>query len=205
MSEAQQTGQPTGPATGPAAGQGGRYQRSTGGLIGSMIVLVLIVLGIVVFRGTFRNTPSYEPDHLDYLSLVTSVQQAGVKPAYPAQLPDGWYVKDASFTPGDGRPVLDLAMTTDDDLYAGLHEEDESADALVHKYIGGDATRGDDVQVTGSVAPTWQTYSAPDGDHAFTAELGHQTVLVYGSASEDDLRGVVESLTTARLDPKLAG
>src|SRR3954468_4352357 len=46
VSQASETGRP------------GRYQRSFGGLIGSMIVLVLVVLGIVAFRGAFRNTPS---------------------------------------------------------------------------------------------------------------------------------------------------
>jgi hypothetical protein len=72
-------------------------------------------------------------------------------------------------------------------------------DELVAAYVGGDATQGDDVRVDGSVAPAWQTFSDPGGDHAFAAQVGGQTVLVYGSASEEQLRRVVESLTTARL------
>ncbi|MEP9363860.1 DUF4245 domain-containing protein [Nocardioides sp. CN2-186] len=188
MSEGNQSGTP------------GRYTRSTGGLIGSMIVLVLVVLGIVVFRGAFRTTPQYEPEHIDYLELVTSIQQAGLTPVYPAALPDGWYVKGATFTPGD-RPVFDLAMTTSDDMFAGLHQEDRSVDELVDTLLGTDATQGDDVDIAGTVAPTWQTYSEPDGDHAFAAEVGDDTVVVYGSAPEDELRGLVESLTTAELTP----
>jgi Protein of unknown function (DUF4245) len=182
-------------------GRPGRYNRSTGGLIGSMIVLVLVVLGIVIFRGTFRDTPTYEPDHIDYLSLVTSIQQQGLEPAYPAELPDGWYVKDASFTPGD-RPVLDLAMTTDDGHFAGLHQEDASVQGLVSTLVGEDATQGDDVDIDGTVAPTWETFTDPDGDSAFAAQVGDDTVLVYGSASEDELRALVESLTTDQLDPQ---
>ena len=189
MSEASGTGRP------------GRYNRSTGGLIGSMIVLVLVVLGIVIFRGTFRDTPTYEPDHIDYLSLVTSIQQQGLQPAYPAELPDGWYVKDASFTPGD-RPVLDLAMTTDDGHFAGLHQEDASVQGLVSTLVGEDAIQGDDVDIDGTVAPTWETFTDPDGDSAFAAQVGDDTVLVYGSASEDELRALVESLTTDQLDPQ---
>ncbi|HEY0904003.1 MAG TPA: DUF4245 family protein [Marmoricola sp.] len=181
-------------------GRPGRYPRTTGGLIGSIIVLVLVVIGIVLFRGTFRETPTYEPEPIDYLALVTSVQQAGLSPAYPEELPDGWYVKDAAFTPGE-RPVLDLAMTTSDDRFAGLHQEDRSVGELVDTYVGGDATEGDPVQISGSVAPEWQTFSDPGGDHAFAAELGEETVLVYGSAPEDELRALVESLTTARLKP----
>jgi hypothetical protein len=182
-------------------GRPGRYNRSTGGLIGSMIVLVLVVLGIVIFRGTFRDTPTYEPDHIDYLSLVTSIQQQGLEPAYPAELPDGWYVKDASFTPGD-RPVLDLAMTTDDGHFAGLHQEDAAVQGLVSTLVGEDATQGDDVDIDGTVAPTWETFTDPDGDSAFAAQVGDDTVLVYGSASEDELRALVESLTTDQLDPQ---
>ena len=187
MSEATETGRP------------GRYQRSTGGLIGAILVLLAAVLGFVLFRGAFRETPTYEPAHIDYVALVISVQQTGLEPAYPDRLPDGWYVKDASFDPGD-RPVLDLAMTTDDDHFAGLHQEDRSVEDLVDTYVGEDAVEGDEIAIDGTVAPSWQTFSDPGGDHAFAAQLGDDTVLVYGSAPEDDLRGLVESLTTARLD-----
>ena len=59
----------------------------------------------------------------------------------------------------------------------------------------------DPVQISGSVAPEWQTFSDPGGDHAFAAELGEETVLVYGSAPEDELRALVASLTTETLKP----
>ena len=187
MSQVSQTGRP------------GRYQRSTSGLVGAILVLVLAVLGIVVFRGAFRETPTYEPPDIDYLALVTSVQRTGYEPAYPKQLPEGWFVKDVRFTPGE-RPVLDLAITTDDGRFAGVHEEDESVDDLVRTYVDADATEGDEIQIPGSVARTWQTFSDAGGDHALAAELGKdQTVLVYGSADEDDLRDLAASLTTAKL------
>ena len=188
MSQASQTGRP------------GRYPRTTGGLVGSIIVLVLVVIAVVLFRGAFRQTPTYEPDHLDYRAFVTSVQQAGIKPVYPAALPAGWYVKDATFSSGD-RPVVDLAMNTGDGRYSGLHQEDRGVDELVATYVGGDATQGADVQIGGTVAPTWQTFSDPGGDHAFAAQVDGQTVLVYGSTSEAQLRSFVGSLTTARLEP----
>ena len=186
MSEAQQSGKP------------GRYNRSTNGLVGSMIVLVLVVMGFVLFRGTFRETPEYTPEPVEYLSLVTSVQQLGLTPAYPPSLPEGWYVKEATFEPGQ-RPTIDLAMTTDDQRFAGIHQEDRSVSELVNTYVGGDAVEGDPVDLSGSVGPTWQTFSDPEGDHAFVTEVGDDTVIVYGSAGEDDLRALAESLTTAPL------
>lgn len=182
-------------------GRAGRYNRSAGGLVGSMIVLVLVVFGIVIFRGTFRDTPEYEPEHVDYLPVVTSIQQLGLEPVYPPSLPDGWFVKQATFTPGD-RPVFDLAMTTDEQHFAGMHQEDRSVDALVDTLVGTEAVEGDEVQLDSGVASTWQTFSDPDGDHAFAAQVGEDTVLVYGSAPEDDLRALVESLTADPLDPK---
>jgi hypothetical protein len=165
-----------------------------------MIVLVLVVLGIVVFRAAFRDTPTYEPDHVDYRSLVVSVQQAGLTPAYPTGLPHGWYVKNAQFRPGD-RPVLDLALTTSDGHFAGLHEEDEDVHALVDTYVGTDATEGDPVTIDTPAASRWRTFSDPGGDHGYAAEVGGQTVLVYGSAPDDELRTLVGSLTTQKLEP----
>ena len=184
MSQASETGRP------------GRYNRSFGGLVGSMIVLVLVVFGIVLFRGAFRETPEYEPDPIDYLALVSSIQMGDLTPVYPARLPDGWIVKEATFTPGD-RPVLDLAMSTDEGHFAGLHQEDEDVDDLVRTYVGADATEGDPVTLDSEVAPQWQTFTDAGGDTAYAAAVGDDTVLVWGSAPAEDLQDLVETLTTA--------
>lgn len=186
MSQASETGRP------------GRYNRSFGGLIGSMIVLVLVVFAIVAFRGTFRDTPEYEPEPVDYLALVESVQTGGLTPVYPGQLPEGWFVKQATFTPGE-RPVFDLAMTTDEDHFAGLHQEDEGVDELVRTYVGTDATEGDPVTLEGEITSQWQTFTDPGGDTAFATEVGDETVLVWGSAPAEDLESLVATLTTAPL------
>jgi hypothetical protein len=177
----------------------GRYNRSTAGLIGSMIVLVLVVLGIVVFRGAFRDTPDYEPEHIDYLELVTSVQQLGLKPLYPPELPAGWYVKNASFAAGD-RPVFDLVFATADDHTAGLHQQDTSERELLTKYVGAGVTEDEGGELTTDVA-TWTAWTDTDGDHAYTAEVGDDAVLVYSSGDRDELVGLVQSLTDAKLTP----
>jgi hypothetical protein len=109
----------------PETGRPGRYERSFGGLIGSMIVLVLVVFGIVVFRGTFRDTPEYTPSDIDYDALVASVQDTGLEPVHAPQVPAGWTVKDASFRSGE-RPALDVVFATDDERTVGIHQEDAS-------------------------------------------------------------------------------
>ncbi|GAA1762359.1 hypothetical protein GCM10009795_006120 [Nocardioides hankookensis] len=188
------------PTTAPSQPEkAGRYNRSTGGLIGSMIVLVVVVLGIVVVRAAFRDTPDYEPEHIDYVELVTSVQQLGLTPLYPAELPDGWYVKDASFVAGD-RPSLDLVFATDDEHTAGLHQENASERDLLTKYVGGGATEDDSRGLTTDVG-TWTAWVDTDGDHAYTTEHGDDTVLVYSSGDPEALRTFVGTLTDAPLNP----
>lgn len=189
---------PTGSGAPAPTGRPGRYNRSFGGLIGSMIVLVLVVLGIVIFRGTFRDTPEYEPEPIDYLELVTSVQQAGLKPVYPPQLPEGWSVKDAGFDSGD-RPSFDLVFTTEDAHTVGLHQEDADATSLVKTLVGDGATSNDARLKTD--LGTWEGWTDTDGDHAWTTERGRQTVLVYSTGDPDELESFVDSLTTATLQP----
>ncbi len=181
MSQASQSGRP------------GPYERSTGGLVGAILVLVAVVLTIVLIRGTFRDTPEYESPDIDYLSLVTTIQGAGLKPVYPPALPAGWTVKDATFTPGD-RPVFDLTFATDDERTVGLHQEDVSDRELVTTYVGEEATQDGDPLTTD--LGTWDAWTDTDGDHAYTTEIADDTVLVYSSGDPDALRDLVESLTT---------
>lgn len=180
-------------------GKPGRYQRSFGGLIGSMIVLVVVVFGIIVFRGTFRDTPEYQPDDVDYLEMVTSIQQLGLEPVYPPTLPSGWYAKAASFEPSD-RPAIDLAFTTADEHTVGLHQEDTGEAGLLDTYVGDGAQQNDDTLTTD--LGTWTGWDdSADSDHAWTTEIGDDTILVYSSGDPDELRTFVESLTTAKLKP----
>ncbi len=186
VSEASGTGQPS------------RYNRSFGGLIGSIIVLVLVVIGIVLFRGAFRNTPEYQPDDVDYLEMVASIQQLGLEPVYPPELPAGWSTKTASFDSGD-RPAVDMVFTTDDAHTAGVHQADESTTDLLDTYVGDGAHENGDTLTTG--VGTWTGWDDTDADHAWTTELGDDTVLVYSSGDADALRSFVQSLTTAELTP----
>lgn len=198
MSQASDTGQPTGQPAGEPTGQPSRYNRSFGGLVGSIIVLVLVVVGIVVFRGAFRTTPAYEPDDVDYLAMVSSIQQLGIETVYPPTLPAGWSTKTASFESGD-RPAIDMVFTTDDAHTAGVHQADASATDLLDTYVGSGASESGDTLTTG--VGTWTGWDDTDSDHAWTTELGRDTVLVYSSGDADALRAFVQSLTTATLKP----
>lgn len=175
----------------------GRYNRSAGGLLGSMIVLVALVIAFVLFRGTFRDTPTYQAPNLDYAKVVSEAKAGGIELVAPRTLPEGWRTSSVTFTPGD-RWTWAMAFLTADGKFAGLYEEDEDVASLLDTLVDKDPQAGDPISVSGSVAPTWDSWSDAGGDHAFTAEVGSgeakRTVVVYGSAPVEDLRRLVDSL-----------
>ncbi len=81
-------------------GGGGRYNRSASGLIGSMIVIVLVVIGFVIFRDVFsKDVDQGAPDAVDYLETVEQYQAGGLTVVYPETLPDGWIATRAEAEP----------------------------------------------------------------------------------------------------------
>ena len=84
-------------------------------------------------------------------------------------------------------------MLTDDDEFVGIHQESATASELVREYVDEDATTIDIYSVRGSVAEAWQGYEDEGGDTAYAAEVGDQTVLVYGSASPEELQDLHRS------------
>lgn len=183
---------------GAPEGRPGRYNRSVNGLVGSMIVVVLVVVGFVIFRGVFSRDLEIDPENVDYLDTVGQLQDGDLEPVYPRRLPEGWIATNVSFDPADPS-AFGVSLLDDDGRFVGVRQDDQDVDDLLAEYLTPDqpdARRGDEIQVSGSVAPTWQGWSDDGGDHGFTAELDGSTVLVFGSAPVDELEEVVASLTT---------
>jgi len=163
-----------------------------------MVVVVLAVVGAVAFMGLFRDETSVEPDAVDYLATVRALQDAELEPVYPAEVPKGWKATKAEVLQ-EGAPGLDLGFLTDDDEFVGVVWTDEDVDDLLRERVDdSDVESTERFTVSGSVAEQWQGYEDPGGDLAYAAEVERRTVLVYGSASEDDFAAVVGALTTAR-------
>lgn len=191
--------QPQGPpaASGPPAGaRPARYPRTANGLVGSLLVSVLLILAFVGLRSLNRDHLEIKPESVDYLATVADAQAGGYTLVYPATLPEGWIADSIDFVPGS-RPAWGIGMLTDSGKYVGLRQENAPVGALLDTYVDPDPTEGNPVDVSGSIAPTWQTYADAGGDHAFVAELGDDTVLVYGSASVADQRELLALLSTA--------
>jgi hypothetical protein len=162
-----------------------------------MVITVVAVVGFVAFRSLFTDEPEVRPEAVDYLEIVGLAQDAAIRPVYPEELPEGWIATRAEVLP-DEPPAFDLALLTDDDEFVGVVWSTDSLDSLLAERVDDeDVEDADPLTVRGSVARTWEGYADAGGDRAYAAEVGRRTVLVYGSASDEELRGIVAALTTA--------
>jgi hypothetical protein len=179
----------------PKAQQGGRYQRSASGLLGAMLVILLVIGAFVAFRALNRDELEVSPESVDYLEQAGLAQDAGLDVVYPRDLPDGWQATNVEVAPGE-RPVWGVSLLTDDQRYIGIRQEDDQLDDLLSTYVDEAVVARPGVRVEGSVAREWQVFADDGGDLAYATELGDDVVMVYGSAGEEDLRLVLERLTT---------
>lgn len=181
----------------------GRYQRSTAGLIGAMIVTLLAVGAFVAFRSINRDDLEVRPEAVDYLAAVRALQDEGRLPVYPARLPRSWIPTSVDVDPSSTNPSAGLSwgvgILTDDDTFVGVRQSDGSLSDLLATYVDEDPTEGPTVTVQSEVATRWRTFTDSGGDTAYVADLPHGRVLVYGSATPEDLERVIGSLTAARL------
>lgn len=175
-------------------------QRSVAGMVGSMIVVVVVVVGWVGFRSLISDPPSPPPPVVDWTVAAEIGHQADVLALYaPAALPTGWSAKDARYSGGDF-PRWELALRTaavraEDVRTVSLTEAMSSGRALVSE-IDKDATQGEDVTLDGVV---WQTWSFSKGDYGLTLVTktpsgASESVLVQGSASQQQIRDFAGSL-----------
>lgn len=183
------------PQPGGPTGRPGRYQRSASGLVGAMIVLVLVVLAFVAFRDFFRERPVVRPEPVDWADVVAQAQARDLTIYHPEAVPEGWIATSANLEIGPP-PEFSLGMLNRADRFVGVRQSTESLEDVVEDYLDPQPVAGDDLQVSGSVAPTWQEFSGADGDHGYAARIGDTTVLVYGRVPADQLVPIVESLTT---------
>jgi len=171
------------------------YQRSTGGLVGALVVTLLVIAAFVAFRALNRDELETRPQSVDYIEQAGLAQDAGLDVVYPRDLPEGWQATSVEAAPGQ-RPVWAVSLLTDDQRYIGVRQEDDQLDDLLATYVDEDVESRPEVRVPGSVAEQWQVFADDGGDLAYAAQLGDEVVLVYGSAGEEDLRLVLDRLTT---------
>ncbi len=169
----------------------GRYQRSTSGMIGSMIVLVLVVALFVAFRAVNRTQPDATVDAVDYTRPAEYAREQARFPVLaPAELPEGWRATSVRFDTGRDQ-AWHVGFLTEADRYVGLEQADESAADLVEEYVDEDATEGDPVVIDGD---EWASWTDEGGDTALVRETDEVTTLVVGTVDEETLVQFVHTL-----------
>jgi hypothetical protein len=159
------------------SGQGGRYQRSAGGLVGAMAVLLVLLVAWMSLRALTSNDPASPVREVDYAQDVPAVQKAAdFDVLAPPSLPDGWRATTVSFE--DQRPQhWHLGVLTDRDRYVGLEQGGRSVRSMVEEYVDPAATRSGPVDVSGQ---RWASYTDSGGDLALVRREGATTTLVVG-------------------------
>lgn len=174
-----------------------RYPRTFNGLVASMIVCVVAVVGYWVLQNSTHSAQTITPRAVDYAGTVKEIQAGGKAVVYPSSLPAGWKATDARYTP-EG-PTWAVPMLTKSGTFAGLQVERTPVQDVVHEYVDKNARQGALVTIQSAIGSRWLEWSDSGGDHAFSAKVGQDTVLVYGSASVSDLKTLVGLLTRAPL------
>lgn len=182
-----------------SSGRPGRYERSFGGLVAALVVTVAVVGGLLWFLGLFRADVEIDPQEIDHLAIAGEAQDAGLEPVYPESLPEDW-TATAYDVMGGEKPTFEIRMLTEDDEFVGIHQESAPASELLREYVDEETSPLDIYSTRGSVARAWQGYEDAGGDAAYAAEVGRQTVLVYGSVSPEELQELIGRLSTAPLD-----
>jgi hypothetical protein len=198
MPEIGQQGQQPGstaPTEAPAPPAVDRMQRFTAAnMIRSLLPLVLVCL-IVVGITALRQNPDDPVREVDTTSAERAVSQlAGYPLLVPRGLSDGWRPTSVRTDAGGasaGDPVtLQIGWYTPGGEFAEyVVSDDAEAGALTD--VLDDATQDGTQQVDGEA---WQRLTTERGETALTRAEGTATLLVTGSASDDELGTLAGSL-----------
>lgn len=157
--------------------QSARYQRSAGGMVGALVVLVGLIGVWLALHALTGNDPPSPVQTVDYTRDVpTARKAAGFDLVAPPRLPSGWRATTVSFTPGL-RSHWHLGVLTDQGRYVGLEQSTESVTSMVRAYVDESAARGTPLDVSGQ---SWSTYTDARGDLALARREGRTTTVVIG-------------------------
>jgi hypothetical protein len=176
-----------------------RYSRTFGGLIGSMIVTVVVVVAIFLFLRLDNGGVQRDPDTVDYTEAVDAARDAGTAVVHPSTEPDGWRATSVTYEPARVGIDWGIGFLTTSDEFAGVRQSaTDDLDDLLTTYVDEDPRQGEDLTTDSPIAGTWSSWSDDGGDHAYAAEVdvdgAPSTILVYGSASTAQLQALLDSL-----------
>jgi hypothetical protein len=163
-------------------------------MLRSLLPLVLICLVIVGWQA-FRSSPDVGVRTIDPSSTVQlAAARAGYQVLVPTGLDEKYRPTSARTDAGEARegdPVtLEIGYLTPSEEFAGFVISDDRGADPVAAVLDGAQDRGT-VDVGGE---RWTRSATADGETALTHEVDGVTVLVTGSAPDEELRTVAESV-----------
>ena len=188
MSSAGPTSQPPARTPSPAIERANRM--SAANMLRSLGPLVLICLALVGWM-TFKQS---EVDTVREVDPTSTVQLAAARAGYPViapdGLPDGYHATSARTDAGDadaGDPVtLEIGYLTPSSEYAGFVVSDDARASAVDDVLDGAQEQGT-VDLGGQ---TWTRGTTERGETVLSRTDGDVTVLVTGSAPDEELEAV---------------
>jgi hypothetical protein len=163
-------------------------------MLRSLLPLVVICLLLVGWQ-TFRSSGDVGVRTVDPSSTVQlAAARASYELVVPSDLDEGYRTTSARTDAGgaeEGDPVtLEIGYLTPEEEFAGfVVSDDRDADPLA------DVLDGAQGQGTVDIAgQRWDRATTVDGETALTREAGGATVLVTGSAADDELEAVAASV-----------
>jgi hypothetical protein len=146
-------------------------------MVGAMVVVFLVVVAFVVFRGAVRSDVTTTVEEVDYVQPAAFAQEeAGFEILAPPRLPEGWRSTSVRYVPGI-EERWHLGLLTGEDRYVGLEQARSTEENLVEAHVDEKARRGEAVTVAGE---RWQTWTDEGGDLALVRRGEDVTTLVVG-------------------------
>ena len=158
--------------------QPGRYQRSPNALIGSLLVVLLVIIGFVGLRSLGRGNQDVAVPSVDYAAAALQARAQGlVLAAAPEPLPKGWRATSVRYS-GRPDPSWHVGILSDEQTYVAIEERRATPDAMAARFLDQDAQQGGAAEIDGV---RWQTWTSGDG-FALVRATGRDTLFVGGPA-----------------------
>jgi hypothetical protein len=155
--------------------------------------LLVMLVPIALLLGFYRVVlGGDDPVLVDPAPTVAQARTTNAFPvAEPVGLTKGWRTVSASFRRTDDGATLRVGYLSPDDAGVQLVQSSVPAERLLPAELAGGSQPQGSVEVAGG---TWQRYSTRAGEQAFVLLEPNRTVIVVGSAREDDLRHLAAAL-----------
>src|SRR4051794_33562060 len=181
-----------GPAPSPAVERANRFNYAN--MLRSLVPLVVICLAVVGWNAFRQNGV----DPVREVDSATTVQLAAARAGYPVLAPAGlskdYRPTSARTDAGNAAPggpvTLEIGYLTPSEQFAAFVESDDPKAAPLRTVLDGAQEQGTE-EVGGQ---TWTRSTTQRGETALSRVVGQVTVVVSGSATDDELRTVAAAV-----------